>query len=215
MPTACFCSRLYARSRHGLARRDQRFDISAMSRDDAADFRPRTGRIRDHGRGSARRSQSFVAIAARLDPTRRSRSSPLPTCLAAGELRMSQRAAISLGRRLSQNAPRRSSSTRATRTTTPIRGACSGRPTSATRSSPASSPSTPTATPTKSTAASRRARRDGVRRRTSQPTGKTQTNRRGLARSHAEIASGLRNAERIGRRVPLAARPDRGRVASP
>jgi type IV secretory pathway VirD2 relaxase len=52
---------LYASSRHGLARRDRRFDISAMSRDDAADFRPRIGRIRDHGRASVRRSQSFVA----------------------------------------------------------------------------------------------------------------------------------------------------------
>jgi len=61
MPIACFCSHLYASSRHGLARRDRRFDISAMSRDDAADFRPRIGRIRDHGRASARRSQSFVA----------------------------------------------------------------------------------------------------------------------------------------------------------
>jgi type IV secretory pathway VirD2 relaxase len=32
-----------------------------MSRDDASDFRPRTGRIRDHGRAGAGRSQSFVA----------------------------------------------------------------------------------------------------------------------------------------------------------
>ncbi len=34
-----------------------------MSRDDASDFRPRTGRIRDQGRTGARRSQSqsFVA----------------------------------------------------------------------------------------------------------------------------------------------------------
>jgi len=32
-----------------------------MGRDDASDFRPRTGRIRDQGRRSSRRSQSFVA----------------------------------------------------------------------------------------------------------------------------------------------------------
>ena len=44
-----------------LAPRDLRFDILAMNRDDAPDFRPRTGRIRDHGRASARRSRSFVA----------------------------------------------------------------------------------------------------------------------------------------------------------
>ena len=61
MPTACFCSRLYAIDRRGLAQRNQRFDISAMSRDDAADFRPRRGRIRDRGRASAGRSRSFVA----------------------------------------------------------------------------------------------------------------------------------------------------------
>ena len=61
MSTAGFCSRLYATRRHGLARRDRRFDISAMSRDDATDFRPRTGRIRDHGRESAPQSRSFVA----------------------------------------------------------------------------------------------------------------------------------------------------------
>ena len=60
-PTACFCSRLYAVSRRGLAPREQRFDISAMSRDDATGFRPRTGRIRDHGRASAPQSRSFVA----------------------------------------------------------------------------------------------------------------------------------------------------------
>ncbi|HEX5281972.1 MAG TPA: DUF3363 domain-containing protein [Micropepsaceae bacterium] len=60
MPTACFCGRLCASSRHGLARRDQRFEISTMSRDDDADFRPRTGRIRDQGRPSGRRSLSFV-----------------------------------------------------------------------------------------------------------------------------------------------------------
>jgi hypothetical protein len=52
---------MYASSRHGLASRDQRFDISAMIRDDAADFRPRTGRIRDRGRASAGLSRSFVA----------------------------------------------------------------------------------------------------------------------------------------------------------
>ncbi len=33
----------------------------ARSRDDAADFRPRTARIRDQGRAGARRAQSFVA----------------------------------------------------------------------------------------------------------------------------------------------------------
>ena len=32
-----------------------------MSRDDASDFRPRTGRIRDQGRAGVRRPQSFVA----------------------------------------------------------------------------------------------------------------------------------------------------------
>ena len=60
MPTACFCSRLYAVSRRGLAPREQRFNISAMSRDDAADFRPRTGRIRDRG-GTAPRGRGRLS----------------------------------------------------------------------------------------------------------------------------------------------------------
>jgi type IV secretory pathway VirD2 relaxase len=38
-----------------------RLDLSTMSRDDASNFRPRTGRIRDQGSPTARRSQSFVA----------------------------------------------------------------------------------------------------------------------------------------------------------
>jgi hypothetical protein len=56
----------------------------------------------------------------------------------------------------------RSSSTRATRTTTPTRAACSGHPTSATKSSPDCSPSTPSATPRKSASATPRGR--GARR---------------------------------------------------
>ena len=55
---------------------------------------------------------------------------------------------------ISPRPPLRSSSTRLTRTITPIRAACSGRPTSATKFSPASSPSMPNATPKKSTLAS-------------------------------------------------------------
>jgi hypothetical protein len=56
----------------------------------------------------------------------------------------------------SPHAPRRFSSTRRTRTTTPTRAACSGPPTSATRCSAASSRSTPSATPRRSASASHR-----------------------------------------------------------
>ena len=61
MPTACFCTRSYDGGGLGLVQRGKRLDLSRMSRDDASDFRPRTGRIRDQGRANGRRSQSFVA----------------------------------------------------------------------------------------------------------------------------------------------------------
>jgi hypothetical protein len=61
MPNACFCTRLCDSRPFDLARRQAQLDALGMHRDDASDFRPRPGRIRDQGRRSAQRSQSFVA----------------------------------------------------------------------------------------------------------------------------------------------------------
>lgn len=47
--------------RIGLALRPSRRKLVGMSHDDASDFRPRPGRIRDRGPRMGRRSQSFIA----------------------------------------------------------------------------------------------------------------------------------------------------------
>ncbi len=47
--------------RFALALRARRRKLAGMSRDEDPNFQPRAGRIRDHGRRTGRRSQSFIA----------------------------------------------------------------------------------------------------------------------------------------------------------
>jgi hypothetical protein len=60
LPILCFCSRLYDGTGFGIVPQGRSLNLPPKSRDDASDFRPRTGRIRDQGRVGGRPAQSFV-----------------------------------------------------------------------------------------------------------------------------------------------------------
>jgi hypothetical protein len=60
-PIPCFCCRSCDRSRPTVAFDAAGGDNVSMSRDDTSDFRPRPGRIRDHGARKARQPKSFFA----------------------------------------------------------------------------------------------------------------------------------------------------------